>query len=279
MRKICTLAVCLALLSALCAPLHAENVKKAGDEKLSLPVVMYHHISADESKCGQYVVSEETFRRDLDYLASRGYETLSLERLLKWKNGLEELPEKCVMLTFDDGQLSFAEYALPALEERGMCAVAAIVGQYADEYTQSGDTDVRYAYMSWEKIAEISRSGFAEAASHSYAMHSLGARRGCAKKKWENEEAYEKILSADDDKFRERCVSFSGVGPAAFAYPYGSYCKESVEILARRGYEIQFTCEEKINRISRDEKVLLLGRFNRAERTPRAEFFARLGIE
>ena len=279
MRKICTLAVCAVLLLALCAPVRAEKKAKAdGEEGPRLPVVMYHHISRDESRCGKYVVSEKTFRGDVEYLASLGYETVSLEQLLLWKKSEAELPEKCVMITFDDGQLSFAEYALPALEERGMCAVTAIVGQYDDEYTQNGDTDVRYAYMSWEKIAETVSSGSAEAACHTYAMHSLQTRRGCARKRWEGEADYEKVLSADDDKFRERFSSFLGGEPIAFVYPYGSYCRESVDILARRGYGIQFTCEERVNLLSREAEVLLLGRFNRPENEDRERFFARLGI-
>ena len=72
MRKICTLAACVVLLSALCAPVRAEvKTKTADEERLALPVVMYHHISADESKCGKYVVSEKTFRQDVEYLTRR----------------------------------------------------------------------------------------------------------------------------------------------------------------------------------------------------------------
>ncbi|MBR6521240.1 MAG: polysaccharide deacetylase family protein, partial [Oscillospiraceae bacterium] len=132
-----TAAVCsCVLLLMLCLP------SARAQQSVQLPILMYHHISTDPSRLGDYVVSPETFENDLKYLSRLGYTSISLAELIAYVDGRGSLPEKPIMITFDDGQRSFAEYALPLLEKYDMCAVAAIVGKYADDYTQSGDMNV-----------------------------------------------------------------------------------------------------------------------------------------
>ena len=128
-------------------------------ETVSLPILMYHHIRTDSGACNDYTILPETFEGDLQYLRDHGYETVSVADLLAYEAGVAELPEKPVMITFDDGQSSFAAYALPLLEKYDMCAVLAVVGVFADAYTESDDRDVTYAYLSWPELAELEQSG------------------------------------------------------------------------------------------------------------------------
>lgn len=180
-------------LAALTAPARAGT-----EESVSLPVIMYHHINPDKARSGDYVITPETLESDLKYLRDNGCTAISAGELAAWERGEGKLPDKPVMLTFDDAQESFREYALPLLEEYGMCAVVAVVGEYADEYTASGDENPAYAYMSWEAIGEIAASGRVEIASHTQAMHNAkGARRGCAINPGESEADYAAALGSD----------------------------------------------------------------------------------
>lgn len=272
-RRTAAALICAALLFAFCSPCTAAA------PPVQLPILMYHHISPDPLRRGDYVVSPETFENDLKYLSSLGYTCIGLQELLDYVDGRGSLPEKSVMITFDDGQRSFAEYALPLLEKYDMCAVAAIVGKYADDYTQSGDTSVSYAYMAWSELAELAADPHVELQSHSYDMHSLGRRRGCAMMRGEGEADYRKAFSKDMTLLSERFRKHIGAEPIAFAYPFGirnSLCRE---LLTEKGFRALFTCDERVNVISRDPGCLYeLGRFNRPDGADRYELFRRMGI-
>ncbi len=273
MIKKFTALCCAAVLLTLCPP------RTCAKQTIELPILMYHHIATDPARLGDYVVSPETFENDLKYLSRLGYTSISLSELIAYADGTGALPEKPVMITFDDGQRSFAEYALPLLEKYNMCAVAAIVGKYADDYTESGDTNVIYAYMGWPELAELSRDPHVELQSHSYDMHSLDPRKGCAMMTGEAETDYEKVFSADMSLLGRRFSEHLGFEPIAFAYPFGIRCPSCKNMLISSGCRALFTCDERVNYISRDPDCLYeLGRFNRPESADRYEFFAKMGI-
>ncbi len=248
-------------------------------QSVELPIIMYHHISTNPERCGDYVISPETFEGDLQYLSQLGYTSISLAELIDYVDGRGTLPEKAVMISFDDGQRSFVEYALPLLEKYDMCAVAAIVGKYADDYTASGDTDPRYAYMAWPELAALSRDPHVELQAHTYDMHSLDPRRGCAMMNGEADADYEQIFAADMALLNSRFLEHIGSAPTAFAYPYGIRNPLAKEQLLASGCRALFTCDERVNYITRSAEALYeLGRYNRPNSANRYEFFVRMGI-
>lgn len=249
-------------------------------ETVSLPILMYHHIRTDSGACNDYTILPETFEGDLRYLRDHGYETVSVADLLAYEAGVAELPEKPVMITFDDGQSSFAAYALPLLEQYDMCAVLAVVGVFADEYTESDDRDVTYAYLSWPELAELEQSPYVELAGHSYDMHQLSARRGCSQMAGESDAAYRAALEADLELEESRFREYLTDQPVAFAYPYGLFNAVTRQVLADRGYQVLFTCDGRVNHLNRSEGELLsLARYNRPFSADRDTFFRKMGIK
>ena len=250
---------------------------RAEPEPVRLPVVMYHHISPDASRAGDYAVTPETLEADLRWLAAHGYESVSAARLTAWSRGEAELPAKPFMLTFDDAQESFRVWALPLLVKYGMCAVVAVVGDYADEYTASGDTNPAYAYMSWDAIGEIAASGRVEIASHTQGMHTpSGARRGCMINPGEDEASYAGILNADFARVEASIEAAAGARPTVFAFPFGFACGEAMQVLHERGYTVAFTCEERVNTLTgAPAELMRLGRYNRASGPDSEAFFSR----
>lgn len=250
---------------------------KAQDEgTMALPILMYHHIHSSPSRWGTYVVSPETFEGDLQYLQENGYTTVSMAELLAFVQGEGELPEKPVMITFDDGQVSFETYALPLLEKYGMCAVLSVVGCYTDTYTECMDHNYNYACFSWIELVELAASPYVELASHSYNMHSnSNGRMGCKIKQGEDVDTYTRIFSADLASMEEHFLQYLGEKPFAFAYPYGGVCAEAKAMLQENGYSILFTCREHVNQLTGDPQELLsLGRFNRPNSMSRKAYFA-----
>lgn len=250
-----------------------------GEECALLPIIMYHHVLKSPGRWGDYIVSPDTIEGDFKYLKERGYTAVGVSDLLAYAEGKKELPEKPVMITFDDGQQSFEPYVLPLLEKYDMRAVLGIVGSYADAYTENEDDNINYSYFSWPQLAALIESPRVELGVHSYDMHSLNGRQGCKIKNGESKTDYSAKLNADLDKAEERFMQYLHFKPLLFVYPYGAYCDEAQEILCQRGYKMMFTCDEHVNKLTGNpEDLLSLGRFNRANGVNREAYFEKLGI-
>ena len=243
---------------------------------VKLPVVMYHQLTKSGSKAGKYVLTVEQFENDLKFLKENGYETVTVNQLLAFSKGDGGLPEKPVMITFDDGCETLYAYALPLLEEYGFSAVGFAVGAWTDSYTESDDHNLNYSCLNWAEIKEMCDGGVVDIQSHSFDLHKNTAERsGAQKKKGESFEEYYEFLCSDAVKMKERMVDSIGKAPIAFAYPFGSYSSESAEILNKVGIEIAFTCEERVNIIKKaePEQLFRLGRYNRPNGISSENFF------
>ena len=274
-KSLIFLLLCMAVFLSAASPAAAAEK----EEPVALPIIMYHHILKSSGNWGDYIISPDTLKGDLDYLRERGYETVTIKELIDYTQGAGDLPEKPVMITFDDGQASFGAFGFELFEAYGMHAVLSIVGKYADTYTENGDDNILYAYFSWPKLEEMNNSPFVEMAVHTYDMHSVHDRKGCKIKPGESEETYARVLNADLDIMARRFAKYLHERPVAFAYPFGFSCGEAKEILKQRGYAVIFTCAEKVNMLTGDpEELLSLGRFNRPNGENREKFFSKLGI-
>lgn len=241
-----------------------------------LPIVMYHQLTKNESKAGKYVLTVEQFENDLKYLKENGYETVTVNQLLSFSKGNCDLPERAVMITFDDGCETLYAYALPLLKEYGFTAIGFAVGALADSYTELDDHNLNYSCLDWKEIKEMCDGGIVDIQSHSYDLHkNTSERSGAQKKKGESFEQYCEFLSSDAAKMKERMLKYVGKVPIAFAYPFGSYSPESAEILSKFGIKMAFTCEERVNIIKKAESEWLfrLGRYNRPHGLSSESFF------
>ena len=252
----------------------ADSSKVDNNNKIALPIIMYHHISEKSSSLGNYVVSPEQFENDLKYIKELGYTTISVDELIKFSEGKFDMPEKAIMITFDDGYLSFYEYAYPLLKKSNMKAVLSIIGKYTDLYSECDDHNVNYAHVTWNNISEMSKSGLIEIENHTYDMHILSERKGCTIKSGESEDCYKTTLSSDLTIVQEKVKNATGKTPLAFTYPFGRMCKQSYDIIKEMGFKVSFGCEEKVNYLDKENPDLFkLKRFNRSSGKSSAEFF------
>ena len=246
-----------------------------------LPIVMYHQLTLNSSRAGKYVLTVEQFEKDLLYLKEKGYKTITTEQLLSYSKGDFELPEKSIMITFDDGCETLYSYALPLLKKYGFTAVGFAIGALADKYSEINDHNLIYSNLTWEERNELCSGGVIDIQSHTYNLHdNTNGRSGIEKKKSESLEQYREFLTADTVKMKEKMIEHTGKAPVAIAYPFGSYSKESAKILSDEGIKMMFTCEEKVNVIKKAESEWLfgLGRYNRPEGISSESFFEKMGI-
>ncbi len=247
------------------------------NETVELPVIMYHHLTEKSKRAGKYTLTKEQFRKDMEYLKEKGYESVDTKMLTHYVEGKGNLPQRPIMITFDDGFESFYVLAKPILEELGIKASVFVIGYLADEYTKLNDHNINYSYLTWNEIRELDESEYIEVQSHTYNLHNntKGKRKGIAQLKGESVNNYEKIITADLKTMKDKLTDNSGVLCEAIAYPYGVYSKVTAEIMKKLGYKLSFTCEERFNIITKgDENCLFnLGRYNRPSGKSSEEFF------
>ena len=278
--KISRFGICVLLAVMIILPLGIFGFRTVpalsaqGGERL--PIVMYHQLTQDKSKAGKYVLSMDTFEKDLIYFKENGFSSVTLDQLFRYAAGEQDLPEKAFMITFDDGCETVYFHALPLLERYGFTAVCFAIGSVADKYSMINDHNLAYSNLTWDEIKELCDGKIIDVQSHTYDLHNNSdGRSGIKKKKSETFEQYNEFLSADALKMKEKMISYTGKAPVAIAYPFGSYSKESRKILEACGIKAAFTCEEKVNVIKKAESEWLfgLGRYNRPEGISSESFF------
>jgi peptidoglycan/xylan/chitin deacetylase (PgdA/CDA1 family) len=248
-----------------------------GEEGIHLPILMYHSVLKDPKRAGKYVVSPDTLEGDLKYLKDNGYTTVVMEDLIRYVDQGVPLPEKPVMLTFDDGHYNYIPYLLPLLEKYDMKAVVSVVGEFADTYTENPDPNPNYGYLSWEEIRQMAQSGRVEIQNHSYSLHHQRGREGAGQKKGESKEDYQKLLREDLERMQKALYNRAGVISTCFTYPLGNMNGASEEVVKELGLRASLGCRERVNRITRDPQCLYgLGRFNRSANVTRETLMKRI---
>lgn len=264
--KICVAAitagvVCIAaMLGILSAAIYAEN--ESGNSFIGL---MYHQVLKDESRAGKYIITPNELESDLAYLSENGYVSVLPSQLVKIREQGGRLPEKTVVITFDDGYETGLYYVLPLLKKYGMKAVINVVGSYTDEYSRINEEGkhLSYAYLTWNEIKKLSDSGYVEIGNHTYDMHSYnGERNGCARKENESDEQYRTVLYEDVARLSDKLQRVTGKRPVAFAYPFGSLCEGSAEIIGSAGISVFMACCEQPCSMNRNGRIVI-NRYNR----------------
>ena len=169
-RLIAAVSALLVLLGAGFAliPTFADNSAEA---PVSLPVIMYHSVC--EKEPSPYTVTPRQLESDLAWLSDNGFESVTAEQLISYTRGVGKLPEKPVLITFDDGFYNNLSLALPLLEKYDMTAVVSIVGRYTDDYAAADPHADSYSYLTWDDVSELLSSGRIEIGSHTYDLRGL----------------------------------------------------------------------------------------------------------
>lgn len=225
-------------------------------------IIMYHRITGCPSSKNKFEISPANLEVDFKYLKNNGYETVVFKDLIDFVNYGRPLPDKPIILTFDDGNFSDYHYVYPLLKKYQMKAVLSIIGKPIDKYSSEARKDINYPNLVWSQIAEMLNDDVIEIQSHSYNLH--GAR-GSSKLKSEGLEEYQMRLKEDLSRMQHRVKEMTGSAPTVFTYPYGNISKESFAVLKELGFFGSFTCYEGLNRIEmgKPECLFLLKRFNR----------------
>lgn len=248
-------------------------------DEYDLPIIMYHSVLPKGKTA--YTMSPDMLETDFKYIQEKGYHTVTVNEVIAFTEGKGTLPEKPIMLTFDDGYYNNFVYVIPLLEKYDFKCVTAIVGSFSNskDNREGKPQSLSYSHMNKYQIKEAVKSGRVEIQHHSYSLHSYGkARKGIRIMKGESYENYKELLVKDTLKLNEWLLENCEVTPTAYFYPFGAWCKEGYEILKELGFKATLGVEAGLNKIKVGRELKNLYRYNRAGNISTNRFFEKNNI-
>ncbi len=269
-----SISLLVASFNAVVTSVVPQNQEEQG---VFVPIIMYHSILKKPDRQGDYVLSPDVFESDMRYLSENGYTTVFVSDLIEYVDNDVPLPEKPVVVTFDDGFYNNVTYCLPIIKELDLKVDINVVGNYIQKYSESNEHNPAYSYLTWKDISELVDSGHVEIGNHSYDLHSMNGRRGSSKIYGESNDEYKKLLNDDVGLLQDLLEQNCGFRPNVYAYPYGMVSEESVPILKELGFRALLTCREKPNYITKNPECLYsLNRYNRPSGVSTEQFMKKI---
>ena len=197
------------------------------------PILEYHMVTENPHPDAKpYVVPPEDFAEQLDYLVEEGYTTITPQDYARARKGKQQLLEKPIILSFDDGYEDNWRVVLPMLEERGMKAVFYMV---TNSIGKPG-------YLTWDNLFDMERSGM-EIGSHTANHLPLTT---LSPEKQREELRLSKLM-----------LEWKGMKTIySFSYPNGSYNAGVVTMLAEEEYLTAVTGEAGLNTLETNPYLL-----------------------
>lgn len=180
---------------------------------VQVPILMYHYVSippygADDFRI-DLSVTPDTFREQMAYLVSNGFTTINLYDLSLAIANEHELPPRPVIITIDDGYRDAYENAFLILREYGLEATLFVATEFVDQEHP--------AYLTWPMVAEMAAAGMRiESITKTHAdLHGH-----------DRDYLIWQILGS-----QETIAAHIGHTPRYFAYPFGHYDDQTIQIL------------------------------------------------
>ena len=199
-----------------------------------IPVLLYHYVGAEAPDYPYLNVATPEFSRQMKELRERGYRSVSLGDLTAYMQGSPvKLPEKPVLITFDDGYEDNYTQAFPVLKQEGFRAAIFMVQSNFNRKNR----------LSVQQIQEMEQAGI-EIGSHTRSHPNLTKLAASA-------------LEQEVGQSRRGVERLAGRPIDYFAYPGGFYNLEVLEKTAQSGYAGAFTVLPGVNRPDKDNPYLL----------------------
>ena len=263
MKKFTKILMALSLVGTVYVPMlsHAE-LQKPRQIKLQdnqFVTLTFHDVRDDVAKRGDrdvYAISTKNLGQYLEWIQREGWHPIRLEDVWLARQGKKTLPNKALLLTFDDGALSSYNRVFPLLKQYKTPAVFAIPtswinGNTKDAYEAYGKGNL----MTWPQMREMVASGYAEFVSHSDNMHrgilanpqqnmqpAAITREYIEKqKRYETESEYQSRVVVDLKKSKQTLDRELGINSRAIFWPYGAVTTETEELAAQAGLPMSFS--------------------------------------
>jgi poly-beta-1,6-N-acetyl-D-glucosamine N-deacetylase len=227
----------------------------------TIQVLSYHDVADDvagDLDPDRFAVSTERLVEHFEWFRAEGYTPVDLDLLLAAERGEAALPERPLLLVFDDGLRSVYTHVFPLLELYDYPAVVAVVGAWQDapegwtlDYDGQGTLGPD-AFVSWDELRRMQASGLVEVATHTFDLHrgilgnpfgneqpaAVTRRYDPATGSYEDEAAYLARIRSDLARASRRIEEELGRAPRAVVWPYGEYSRVTEAVARELGMPV-----------------------------------------
>lgn len=209
-----------------------------------VPVFMYHDILPEKEVFFDVTVAE--FEQHLQLIKAQGLTPISYDQLVNHLRTGLPLPEKPIMLTFDDGYGGHYEYVYPLLKKYSYPAVFSV-------YTLNMGKDTGRTHVSWEQLKEMAANPLVTIASHSV-THPKDLRT-----------LTDDQLKIEIEQSKKILENQLGISIRYFTYPEGKYDQRVAKFVEKAGYRSALTMSDTDERFAgASESMLAIARFGQS---------------
>lgn len=202
------------------------------DDPRTVMVLNYHKVANEHMSLS---VTLDDFEQHMKWLKEYGYTSITPDELYAFITEGAALPDKPVLITFDDGYKDNYTNAFPIMQKYGMKGTIFVVTGFLGVYEN---------YLTWEQAKELLDKGFS-IESHTYSHKSMTEA---------SDDELMKELTKSKDKIKEKL----GVEANFLAYPTGTYNLHIAALAQAAGYKGAFTI--KYDNVSRETNVFAIER-------------------
>jgi peptidoglycan/xylan/chitin deacetylase (PgdA/CDA1 family) len=196
-----------------------------------ISILGYHDFTEGHSN-NDMILNIDDFRSQMQAIKDADLPVISMREFLDWKQAKANVPAECVMIMIDDGWKATNTLALGVLKEFGYPFTVFLYKNYVGVGGRS---------MTHEEIRELAANG-GTICSHSVSHQNMSQRRG------KSDDAYTAWLREeleDSHNFLEQAFGDTGAVLKTFAFPYGIYNDQVLQLAKEFGYEACFTVNGK----------------------------------
>jgi biofilm PGA synthesis lipoprotein PgaB len=241
----------------------------AAHAQLEFVSLAYHDVRKDvtgDYDPDQYAISTHNLAAHFAWLKHNGFTPVSIDDLIAAANNERPLPERAILLTFDDGLKSTYTDVFPLLKVFNYPAVVSVVTDWMDlppgKILQYGDEQRDHTgFISWAEAREMEESGLVEIASHTANLHRGATANPQANQlpaaitheyrddRYETDEEFAARIRSDLERSAVAIRAALGHGPRVITWPYGKYTLNNLEIAASAGMPISFSLDTGVNKL------------------------------
>ncbi|KNC95048.1 poly-beta-1,6-N-acetyl-D-glucosamine N-deacetylase PgaB [Trabulsiella odontotermitis] len=223
-------------------------------------VLAYHDVE-DEAADQRYLsVRTSALNDQIVWLRDNGYQPVSVQQILDAHNGGKPLPDKAVLISFDDGYSSFYTRVWPLLKAYNWPALWAPVGSWVDtppgvKVDFGGLKTERERFATWDMVRELRDSPLVEIGAHTWNSHfgSQANPQGSVEPavanrlynnvtgQYETEEQFTQRIDTDVGHISAKLKEVTGKSPRVWVWPYGAAGGTTLAIAREHGYQMAFT--------------------------------------
>lgn len=186
-------------------------------------ILAYHCIGYEKNN--GLKVPQQQFRKQMEYIKDNCYTTITLQQLSKFILENKPIPQKSVVITFDDGYVDNFQYAYPILKEFNLNATVFVIAKTIDKSKN---------YLTSNQLKELQANGI-DIQSHTLVHEELTTL------------SYEKQLNTlkESKKILENPLNKK---VSYIAYPYAKYNNNTIKAANDAGYSMGFILGGRVAR-------------------------------